>query len=148
MWDYAQSYHLRPQTSISTSPQVPQCIPVSSFYLSYSLILSSSLKCPTPCTFTFASSYSPFFVVWPSLPSPLTHTSPCSPESKGILTNSENSLGTCSRHQMVFGSGSLLKPHVLEYQSYQGCALYRLALWSASIPPTFQEPLGYYCPNL
>ena len=83
MWDYAQSYHLRPQTSISTSPPSSLVYPSVLFL---SVLLSYSLQCPTPCTLTSASSYSPFLVVWPSLPSPLTHTSPCSPEYQGILT--------------------------------------------------------------
>ena len=74
---------------------------------------SLSPQCPTPSTLALTFFYSPLLVRWLSFLSPLTHTFPCPPESQGILTNSEDSLGTCSRCRAVFESGSLSEPLVL-----------------------------------
>ena len=79
--------------------------------LEYPNVVTHSLspQCPTPSTLALTSFYSPLLVGWLSFPSPLTHTFPCPLESQGILTNWEDSLGTCSKRQTVFESGSLLK---------------------------------------
>ena len=74
---------------------------------------SLSPQCPTPSTLALTFFYSPLLVRWLSFLSPLTHTFPCPPESQGILTNSEDSLGTCSKCRTVFESGSLSEPLVL-----------------------------------
>ena len=103
-WDYTLSYQFRPQTSLSSSPKFPsvsQCFPSISCSLTFPLSKMSNLPCPLTST----PSYSPFLVVWLSLPSPLTHTFPFLLDSQGILTNSEDFLRTCFRRQIVFRSG-------------------------------------------
>ena len=88
------------------SPEYPNVF-IHPLFVFSSLSLSLSLSCPTPSTFTSTSFYSPPLVGWLSFLSPLIHTFLCPPESQGILTNSENSLGTRSRLWIVFGSGFL-----------------------------------------
>ena len=88
------------------SPEYPNVFTHPLFVFS-SLSLSLSLSCPTPSTLTSTSFYSPPLVGWLSFLSPLIHTFLCPPEFQEILTNSENSLGTCSRLRTVFGSGFL-----------------------------------------
>ena len=93
-------------------------MPVFSFSISHSLTFPLSKISNLPCPLTSTPSYSPFLVVWLSLPSPLTHTFPFLLDSQGILTNSEDFLRTCFRRQIVFGSGPLLEPLVLGYRPW------------------------------
>ena len=52
----------------------------------------------------------------PSFLFPLTHIFPYLLESQGILTNSEDSLETCSKRRIVLRSGFLLKPLTLSHR--------------------------------
>ena len=76
---------------------------------------------------------------------PLTHIFPRPPESQGILINLEDSLGTYSRHWIVFESGFLLGSLILADRPLRGlhidslCDRFRL--------PTSRRPLECGCIN-
>ena len=69
----------------------------------------------------------------------LTHIFPCPSKSQGILTNSEDSLGTCSRCQIVFGSGFLSRSLILADQPLRGLHIDSLCEWFRL--PTSRRPL-------
>ena len=98
-----------PISYLLPSSSLPSCFPILCYFSFYHL----SLPCPNPSTMASTSFYSLSWVGWPSFLSLLTHIFSCPLESLGILTESEDSLGTCSKCRTVLGSGFLSEPLIL-----------------------------------
>ena len=112
MWVKTQSYELGPELDLVplNSPMFPCVSP-----------LSCSL---TPQIFQPPSLHLlPFLIVFHQWGHnhylPTSHIFLCSSESQGILMTLEDSLGTCPRCRIVFGSGSPMALSVLGYRSCQ-----------------------------
>ena len=130
---------LLPMSYLSPSSSLPTGFPTLCCFSSYPLSLSLCLVLP------FYYGFVPPFIALREcgghhfFPHSFTYSHvPQNP--KGSLTNSEDSLGTCFKRQMVFRSGFLSESLILGDRPFRG--LHTHSLCDPFRPPTSRQPLG------